>query len=360
MKIIFDNIIFSLQKSGGISVYWRELINCVLSFSDITISFIEENDKNKNIFRNNLNIDSRNILGKKLYITKKASRYRKIDLKISNYNFIFHSSYYRTLSKNVKKNNSVKEVVTVHDFTYEYFAKGLKKMIHTMQKKKAIKAADVVLCISQNTKKDLLHFFPEFSNKDIRVVYNGVSSEYFKISDVINDKDQISYFLFVGSRAAYKNFDFCVSAISQQNAKYRFKIVGPELDKKEIVTLNKFLLGRWDFVGNVENNKLNQLYNNAFALLYPSSYEGFGIPIVEAMKAGCPFIALNASSIPEVSGDAGILLERLDFNLFNDAVSKLTKNRKEIVERGIERGNDFSWEKCQEETMKIYKELYRQ
>lgn len=359
MQILFDNIIFSLQKTGGISVYWYEIIHKALKQENVNSLFIEEDNTSGNIFRKYLNFMPLKLLNSNEYTKKFFSRYREIDVKVKNSSFIFHSSYYRTLSKKVKKENNVKEVVTVHDFTYEHFSKGLKKWIHSAQKKKAINAADIVLCISENTKKDLLYFFPEFSKKEIKVVYNGVSSDYYNISEFDNIKSESQYFLFVGSRATYKNFDFCVNAVAQMDKRYKLKIVGSNLNKKELYMLNKLLLGRWELFTNVENKKLNQLYNDSYALIYPSSYEGFGIPLLEAMKAGCPFIALNASSIYEVSQGAGVLIDKLEITSFNEAILKIDTHRSEIIKRGFERGNEFSWEKCYIETMNVYKDLYK-
>jgi mannosyltransferase len=357
MKVIFDNIIFSLQKSGGISVYWYEILSRIVNQTEINKLYIEEKPKETNIFRNKLSIDAKNCIRSIFKINSFLNRYRNLDFNIDNNKFIFHSSYYRTLSKSLKKKNNVKEVVTVHDFTYELFSSGPKKWVHSWQKKKAIKAADVIICISENTKRDLLHFYPQFSKKDIRIVYNGVSSDYFKLADLENNTIASSPFLlFVGSRAGYKNFDFTIEAIAQTND-FILKIVGGKLNKKELNLLNKKLLNRWELIESANNLELNTLYNNAFALVYPSSYEGFGIPVVEAMKAGCPFIALKKSSIPEVAGDAGVLMDDLTIDFFNEALSKIKTDREEIIIKGLNQVSNFSWEKCYYETLNIYKEL---
>lgn len=356
MKIVFDNIIFSLQKSGGISVYWYELISRMLNQSDINCLFIEEKSKNGNIFRDQLTIDANYFFFSDYKWSNYLGRYRSLELKTKNDNFIFHSSYYRTVSKSVKKKNNIQEIVTVHDFTYERFSSGLKKWVHSWQKKKAIKAADVVICISENTKKDLLYFYPQFSNKDIRVVYNGVSKDYNVIPELKETNDNTPFFLFVGSRTGYKNFDFVVEAVSTLE-NYVLKIVGGPLSKNESIFLEKNLSGRWQFLENVDNLQLNVLYNQAFALLYPSSYEGFGIPIVEAMKAGCPFISIRGSSITEVAGEAGYLMEELNIEDFNLGVELIKNNRDKIVELGLLQANLFSWDKCFDEMLEIYKEL---
>ena len=356
MTVIIDLIVFSLQKSGGISVYWYEFINRILHQSDINSLFIEDDIQKENIFRKDLKIEGKHILENEFKLINHLSRYRDINLKIRNSTFIFHSTYYRTLSKVLKKRNNVKEIVTVHDFTYEHFSSGLKKMLHSYQKKKAIKSADIVICISENTKKDLLHFFPEFTYKDIRVIYNGVSADYFILPELKKTQSMSPYFLFVGSRASYKNFDFSVKAISQTE-KFSLKIVGSSLSKKELEMLNALIPGRWEIFTEIENKTLNELYNSAYSLIYPSSYEGFGIPLIEAMKTGCPFIALNASSIPEVADSAGVLIERLEISLFNEALITIDSKREELIEKGFIQAKKFSWDKSYKEIFNIYNEL---
>lgn len=87
--------------------------------------------------------------------------------------------------------------------------------------------------------------------------------------------------------------------------------------------MNRLLPNRWKIFEEISTGQLNDLYNRSFALLYPSSYEGFGIPILEAMKAGCPFIALKASAIPEVAGNAGVLMKELSLHEFSMALNKI-------------------------------------
>ena len=237
MKIIIDNIIFSLQKSGGISVYWYEILSRIINQTEINHIFVEEDVKETNIFRNKLKIDANNRIHSNFKINCILNRYRNLDLNRRNEKFIFHSSYYRTLCKSVKKKNYVKEVVTIHDFTYERFIGGVKKWIHAWQKKKAIQSADVVICISENTKNDLLYFYPQFSNKDIRVIYNGVSEQYSIIPELKKENHSTPFFLFVGSRTTYKNFDFVVKAVSLVDG-YFLKIVGGSLSKNELKLLS--------------------------------------------------------------------------------------------------------------------------
>ena len=121
--------------------------------------------------------------------------------------------------------------------------------------------------------------------------------------------------------------------------------------------LNEKIPGRWKIFTNIENKALNIVYNQAFALIYPSSYEGFGIPLLEVMKTGTPFVALRQSSIPEVAGAAGILVDDLDINAFKQAVLSISGNEEILATKGLIQSAQFSWERCYQETLNLYKGL---
>ena len=204
MKIIYDNIIFSGQKTGGISVVWYELLKRIILDARFVCLFIEDSNCKNNIFRKKLSLN--NVLIKKGLLLK-FKKYFNPKISLNN-KFIFHSSYYRT-----SNNPNAINITTVHDFTYEYFSKGLKRYIHTYQKNKAIKKSDFIICISENTKKDLLKFVNGVDEKKIRVIYNGVSENYFQLKNVNSNLlpfDKNSYVVFVGARNGYKNFNFAV------------------------------------------------------------------------------------------------------------------------------------------------------
>lgn len=354
--IYFDNIMFSIQRSGGISVVWYELLKRVIRDNDFETRFIEFDNANDNIFRKQLDIKQDRII--KNYKSKSCSwrRYFDIDLPKTNKPFIFHSSYYR-----VCKNKEAVNITTVHDFTLEYYGKFIEKQLHCWQKYRAIRNSDYIICISENTKKDLLKFLPEIDESKIRVVYNGVSEDYFILDKSEEHKlpyEKESYIIYIGSRYHYKNFDFAIEATKHSDKK--FLIVGNELSETETNLLDSKLgRDRYKYLGRVENKELNILYNNAYCLLYPSSYEGFGIPIIEAQKSGCPVIALEGSSVSEVIGDKTLLIDKLDMN---DVLEKLeiikdNKTREDIVRLGLENTKRFSWERMYKEINDIYLQI---
>lgn len=349
-KIVYDNIIFFLQKSGGISVYWRALIEHLLRNQNLDIKFIEYS-KTNNIFRKDLNLSKDKLVIRKKFPILKLWRY--VNLKSDSLNLtIFHSSYYRTM-----KGKNVINVITVHDFTYEKKMKSIISKIHILQKKNALKKADGIICISENTKKDLLEIYPQFHCKKIKVIYNGFNKEdYFPHQ---NSK-MANSIIFVGERVSYKNFKHVVQILKALQD-INLIIVGPVLSSDEIAYLDKNLPNRYTLFNDIKNSELNILYNKSICLMYLSEYEGFGIPVLEAMSAGCPVIALNKSSIPEVAGKAGLLFEKLDYSSIINAVDQLKYNkqfRDEQIKLGLKNTERFSWDNCYFNVLDFYNELF--
>jgi len=173
MNVILDNVIFSLQQSGGISVYWYHLAKQLLAQENVNVSYLNEGDC-MNIFHDKISFENANFIKTKHY--PYIGRYLNLNLKANNEKSIFHSSYYR-VSKNPKHAN----ITTVHDFTYEHFKSGIRLKVHNYQKKHAILKSDGIICISENTKRDLLKYIPKAAGKNIKVIPNGVDRIFTKL-----------------------------------------------------------------------------------------------------------------------------------------------------------------------------------
>jgi len=261
----------------------------------------------------------------------------------------------------------VPSVVTIHDLAYLSYKKDflLKDLIRLIiWTKYSVKKATKVIAVSNSTKKDIVKLYKKSQN-EISVVYNG----YEKTSPKLLDKFKINhisnpYILYVGTLQPRKNIPILIEAFNKFKQFYpEFKLLiagkkGWLYDKifRKITELG--LENEVHFTDFITNNQLIFLYENAFCLVMPSLYEGFGLPIIEAMSFDCPVIASLTSSLPEVGGDSALYF---DPNNYFDLVEKLTllkehpKLRLELIEKGKHQINKFSWEKCGEETLSIIK-----
>ena len=340
-------------------MFWYEFLNRIMQDPDFNCKFIDP--PNDNIFRKKLDITLSDILD---------NRFDKLPAKVQRYvnptineEGVFHSSYYR-----VGKGLQVRNVTTVHDFTYEYYFKGLPKLVHHYQKKNAILSSKKIICVSNNTKTDLLRFYPNLSESQIEVIYNGVSDDYFPLSDKNSafidstfGRDFKEYVLFVGKREdEYKNFKMVVDACKLTKIKLLIVGGGP-LSRLEVAMLDSQLgLQQYKQIAGVTNVQLNEIYNNASFLVYPSLYEGFGISILEAQKSGCPVICSNTSSIPEIAGKGAFLLEKISaLKIANILLQNKSRNiTKSIVDEGYLNSQLYSWDKCYQETKQVYLDMY--
>lgn len=354
--IVFDNVIFSLQKAGGISVYWSELISRCNANEALFFG-----DKSDNIFASSLDID----LEQEIYPRGVWRRYLPFWPKLESAirkQHIFHSSYFR-----YSNNSCALNVTTVHDFTYEHYVQGIKKWIHGLQKKKAIEKSAGIICVSESTRQDLINFYPWIDVRRIRVIYNGVGSEFYPLKSFCSEAcSELGmyvdrpFLLFVGDRSPYKNFDIFVALADLLPGFDLIVVGGKPFSDKERSKLSSISSRVKHFIG-ISSEKLNLLYNAAYCLVYPSSYEGFGIPLLEAMKAGCPVVSTNLSSIPEVAGDAALLVDEITVEDFVEQIRKLSNEsfRKRLIQKGFSRADQFSWDKCFEETYAFYQELLK-
>ena len=348
MDLVLDNIIFSLQKSGGISVYWSELIKefYLTRYNYDKFTFIEDlsNSKN-NIFRQELEIKDDVLKNSPVNF---ISRIRPVSINsVSTNRFIFHSSYYR-----ISNSDSAINVTTIHDFIQEkLYSKFYNLNIH--MKRRAIKKSKAIITISNNTKEDLLYYYPTLKEENISVIYNGVSDEFVFRNYDLSICYEKKYILFIGSRVYYKNFDFAIDVLSKL-PDYSLYIVGQELTSAEKSNLTLKLGSRYKLFKNVSISLLNELYNCALLLIYPSNYEGFGIPVIEAMRCGCPVVANNIPSIKEISQDACFLVEKLCIDDYISVIKSIEINRNQLQEIGFEVSSQFTWRKTADETHNLY------
>jgi glycosyltransferase involved in cell wall biosynthesis len=353
-----------MQKYGGISRYFYELLCEFSRMDDIEtkISLIFSNNRyiSNNKIINHLNfIPVREFKGKQRLmsffnkiVSKSYLRKQLFDL--------FHPTYYDIYFLHYLKNKPF--VLTVHDMIHEKFKGMFFKEDKTIQYKKLlIEKATKIIAVSENTKNDLINIL-NVKKEKIEVVYHGYSllPKVEKIKIVIPE----DYMLFVGYRGGYKNFDALVESVAELLKKNRNLFIicvgGGNFNSFENSKLVDMNIKKQVLQFNADDDTLAYLYKNAIALIFPSLYEGFGMPILEAFSCGCPVICSNSSSFPEVAGDAAKYFNPYDKVSIKCVIEKVVNSvdlRKRMIEKGKKRLENFSWKQTAIKTKKVYEEV---
>jgi mannosyltransferase len=352
-RLFLDSTIFDLQQDGGISRYWYELVsNLALRYTDWDLTLFADPNTTNKFGRKLLEMASgRPNVHRHDYIPRQAGRFFGPRLRDDYKGFLWHSSYYR-----VPGRLNIPQVCTVHDFIYQRYFSGPMAWLHQRKMRRAIMHAQQIICPSDATKRELLRFYPHIDDSRCHVVYHGVSADFRRAAGGDEPKPPGAYALFVGSRARYKNFRLTVLSVQLIPNLQLFIVGGRTLSSAEIVLLNAHLAGRYRVFASPTDEMLRDLYRSATALAYLSRCEGFGFPPLEAMACGCPVIATDASSIPEVVGDAAILLSSEDPMVVAEALRAVQSadRRAELIARGINRAQRFSWDRAVDETVRTY------
>jgi len=356
LSIVFDNIAFNLQRAGGISRFWSKIIDPYKSSPDAR--FIEHVGGGENIYRRQMAL-SASLQDHRLPVW--IARYLNFSRRFFKEGFVFHSSYFR-----VNSAPGCANITTVHDLIYEKFGGRLGSPLHVIQKKTALRKSDCIVCVSDYTRKDLLEYYPFCSDKRVIVIPNGVDGFYpFHVdADLfhrLNLKDDGSYFLYVGHRGSCKGFALIHDALDLLEGALQCVVVGSPFNQAELTEISK--RGHQSKIlhaGKVNDSELNCLYSHARFFFFPSLYEGFGIPPLEAMMSGCPVLASNRSSVPEVVNDAGVLFDPSDLGTLKNGLLRIlqAEARKDLISRGLERASRFSWRSVVERYATLYSEFH--
>jgi glycosyltransferase involved in cell wall biosynthesis len=355
------------DEGSGNCVYIRNLVDGLIQKSQEDEFFLYVTDRTHNYYKrfedvNNVHlcsIGSTNflirfiVLGIKTFINK-------IDLLFVQYAAPF---VYRG-----------KLVVTVHDISFIHFPNCFNKLelfYHNILIPINIKRAYKVLTVSEFSRQDIIKHYLVPDNK-VKAISNGVNRIFKSMPDlekaraVLNGYNIFGKFiLFVGRINSRKNVIALIKAFNNlknsSKISHKLIIIGKndflsEVIKNEIKNClhkNEIIM-----LGYVLEEHLPSFYNLADLFVYPSLYEGFGLPVLEAMSCGCPVITSKNSSLPEVAGAAGILIDPLNVEELANAMMKVINNsefRKDMVKKGIEHAGKFSWEKAAQETLEVFR-----
>lgn len=363
MRILYDGFIYSLQTAGGINRYFSNIIQRLPGDLQPFLAIPTSNKLNfpKNP---NLKLIKYHKLPAFRYsgVLEKMAFYGK--MKLRNTFDLQHPTYYGMLTPNKYNPVRATTVRTVYDMIHELYPQNLDPTgYQTMLKKKTITTADFIICISKNTKKDLIELY-RVPEEKIKVIY--IASE-FNLSmargpEEIPDKP---YFLYVGNReAAYKNFNGLLESFEKIAKSYPdvyLTVVGAGFNTRETAKINELkLTTQVRNFGYTSDNHLAKLYRHSLAFVYPSLYEGFGIPPLEAMACGGLVVTTNRASLPEVVGDAALIFDpdlKDSLTFLLEQLCNGFSHRAEYLAKGFERAGLFSWDKTADQTVKLYRTL---
>ena len=355
----------NVNKRVGVSVYALNILKYFNKTADKNVRFYIylKNDSLYDLPKENeffkYKVISGNFLWSQIFLPLYLQQNKNIDV-------YFSPAHYLPLVC------PVPQVVTIHDLAYLYYPEDFtKKDLWQLKNwtKLSVKKANKIIAVSKTTKKDILKNYGVNEDK-ISVIYNGYEKKDQR-SKIKNQKNSLKlknkepFILFVGTIQPRKNIETLINAFNifiETNRDFKLIIAGRKgwlyksiFEKVKTLNLEKRVI----FTDHVSDPELIWLYKNAFCLVLPSFYEGFGIPVLEAMNFDCPVIASYSSSLPEIGGNAGLyfdpknpadLLEKLNTLQGNDVL------RKELVAKGRQRIKDFSWEKCGEQTLEVIKQ----
>jgi glycosyltransferase involved in cell wall biosynthesis len=384
MKLLYDHQVFTNQYYGGISRYFCEILHQFSSDPSIDISVALRYSCNENLCsypalnkcwsrRNNFFSDMRflSAIQKRININALGLLFRnqkESERMIKKQDFdIFHPTYYCPyFLKHLQKKPYV---LTVYDMIHELYPGYFSPRDPTAQwKKEVIEHATAIIAISESTKKDILRF----TNGDperISVIYLGNPFEFlenFRNTAIRSDllPNEKPYLLFVGKRGGYKNFIFFITALTHiltkdQNLRV-FCAGGGQFTAGELKILKDLDIHTKVRVVRSNDYILPQLYTNARAFIFPSLYEGFGLPVLEAFSCGCPVVASNTSSLPEIGGEAACYFDPHDPGSLVQALESVimdTHSREHYIKKGRERVSEFSWKKTVRDTKTVYENV---
>lgn len=367
-----------LKNKSGIGVYTYELTKRLQSSKEIMFTGDIFNFLNRNSIPTDI---------EKLHIKKSICKlfpyaiYRRIWRYLPiKYNFLFeeNADIYHFFNFIVPPKISGKVITTIHDLTYILYPETIsgnsrrrleKDMRHT------IRQSDFIITVSKNSKREIIKYL-NIDERKIAVVYNGVDEVYKKVlssEEISAAKKKYNipgkYLLYLGTLEPRKNIETIIKAYNCFKKSHKEEIKLVLAGKKGWLYESIFKLvkdfgieNEVIFTDYIDDADKAPLYQGAEIFLFPSLYEGFGIPVIEAMASRIPVITSNSSSLPEVAGNAAIMTDPLDYEKISDSIELILNEeglREKMINEGIKQADKFNWDSSAEKLKNIYYDLYR-
>lgn len=357
MKVVFDNGAFTMQNRGGVSRYFFEL---ACGLPELGVESVVYGSINRNIFFESLPSKMKSGVFCSKFPPKTTRIINALSTRHSLWQCsraasnVLHLSYFNFPKKAIRS----PVIVTVHDMIHEKFPDYFSRSDKTTEKKRfAVNNADAVIAVSESTKRDLMDIYGLNESK-VTVVHHGVPSRANK-----RWNNHGKYILYVGTRVAHKNFERFLVAYAKGAVSKKFGLVcvgGGPFTTSEGSLIAKLGIESKVSQEAVSDAELLRRYQHAACFVYPSEYEGFGLPILEAMSVGCPVVCSDSSSLPEVAGDAAMYFDPNDTNSISKALDSVVFDpdlQGYYSKAGLERSSDFSWLACCQQTKTVYQSV---
>lgn len=374
MRVVIDGIIFERQKIGGITRMFREIIPRVCGL-DTDLEFeiclaaqpIGNIPGGKMIRRRSVLPLDRLLRPSRMWWPIQPA-VRELAFRMSGVGHdqsVWHSTYYTSM-----RNWPGPVVTTLHDFIHERYSDTMSGGMNDQAreiKRKSVLEADVVICVSEATRQDLYNRYP--FNGTATVIPHGVNRGFRRLSAETQTDARVPdrpFLLYLGGRETsnpnykYKNFNTLLKGYSRWEHRddIDLLVIGKPWSSDERAYLED--LGVANSVSQkfaIDDRLLCALYNKAVSMVYPSFYEGFGIPIAEAMSCGCPVVASQIPTSVEVGGSVPFYFDPSDVESLTDALSTALQQGKlpARVEQAVGRASKFSWEESARKTLKVYR-----
>ena len=366
MRILYDDEVFFRQRFGGVSRIFATLIKRLTALQEHELIFNAGYSENEYLlqlkphtfsFLKNYNFPLKGKLIRGIY--GKLSHRKTNAILASQAVDLFHPTFYANYYINTLKKSTIPLVFTVHDLIHEKTSNNIHYQEMAAIKAQNIKIAKEIIVVSNHTKKDLLELYPFVKENHVHVIHlaQSLPTQGVKPAHLPHQ-----YILFTGERGGYKNFTSLLHAFAQISKKYPdlhlYCAGSSSFTSAELELANTLQVGQKIHQAKLTDEELSYVYKHALLFVYPSTYEGFGIPLLEAFSAGVPTIAHHATSLPEVAGDGALLIDATDTNVLAKSINLLMQNdelKQQLIQKGFSRAAEFTWEKHVQQTLEVYK-----
>lgn len=370
MHILFDDEVFFRQRFGGVSRIFAKLIQGIEQNPEHQLMFNCNYSENEYLLQLKPNTNSflkpyqfplkgkliRGIYGG--YSHKKTIN--TIGKKKAD---VFHPTFYANYYLEALTQVNLPLVFTVHDLIHEQTPNNSHYTQMAKMKEENLKIANQIIVVSEHTKKDLLRIYPFVNQEQVNIIPLAQS---LPEQGVKPKKLPANYILFTGERGGYKNFISLLNAfaeLSKTNPDLHLYCAGSaSFNNDELALAQKLNVNNKLHHAKLSDSELRYVYQHAKLFVFPSTYEGFGIPMLEAFNAGTPVVANNATSLPEVGGDAAYYVDATDVKQLTSALNEVltnTKLQQELVEKGKIREQQFTWQNHISLTLQVYQKAVK-